>query len=392
MYAIKRELKLNNKETSLMRGIAGFKRFVYNYCLDLLVASWEFEGIKAGDSKRIDAIKKVFTQVAMQKPENTWMKKYPSTVYQSAFMDIKDATKRWRKGNAGFPKKKSKKKGDSFTVYKTSGIYPEKGKPALPFTNRVVIEAGKAIKLPGLKTLRLKERIDFMCSSQTFTVSRAADKWFVSFVLDALKIPPIIHPVHKIGVDLGVKCLATVSDGSQYKMPATTLTAKTKLGKLQWRNRNKVLGNRKLGVTASNKAKRYYAKLARQHLRLANIRNDTVQKMTTDLSRKSYIIRIEDLNVNGMIANHKLASAVTNNCFYEIRRQLVYKQAHYGTKVELVDRWYPSSKTCSRCCHVQDMKLSDRVFNCQSCGHSQDRDANASINLEKAPDDKIRLA
>jgi putative transposase len=104
-----------------------------------LVASWEIEGIKASDSKRIDAIKKVFTQVTMRKTENAWMKKYPSTVYQSAFIDIKEAFSRWRKGLSGFPKKKSKKKGDSFTVYKTAGIYPEKGKPALPFTNRVVI-------------------------------------------------------------------------------------------------------------------------------------------------------------------------------------------------------------------------------------------------------------
>ncbi len=95
-----------------------------------------------------------------------------------------------------------------------------------------------------------------------------------------------------------------------------------------------------------------------------------------------------------MIANHKLASAVSNNCFYEIRRQLIYKQTHYGTKVELVDRWYPSSKTCSKCNYVQLMKLSDRVFRCQNekCGHIQDRDENASINLENAPQDKVRLA
>jgi putative transposase len=80
MYAIKREVELNNKETSLMHGIAGFKRYIYNYCINLLVASWEFEDVKASDSKRIDTIKKVFTQVAMHKPENAWMKKYPSTV------------------------------------------------------------------------------------------------------------------------------------------------------------------------------------------------------------------------------------------------------------------------------------------------------------------------
>lgn len=328
----------------------------------------------------------------MHKPENSWMKKYPSTIYQSAFIDLKNAVSRWREGLAEFPKKKSKNIGDSFTVYKTAGVYPEKGKPPLPFTNRVTILAGKHIKLPGLKTFRLKERIDFICSSQTFTVSRIADKWFVSFVLGALKIPPIIHPVQKAGVDLGVKCLATVSDGSKYDMPVTTMIAKTKLGKLQWRNRNKIFGNRKLQILASNKAKKYYVRLSRQHLRISNIRQDTTQKMTTDLSRKVYNIRIEDLNISGMIANQKLAAAVSNNCFYEIRRQLVYKQAHYGTKVELVDRWYPSSKTCSCCGYTQDMKLSDRVFYCKKCRHFQDRDENASINLENAPLDKIRLA
>jgi putative transposase len=175
-------------------------------------------------------------------------------------------------------------------------------------------------------------------------------------------------------------------------MPITTIRAKSKLGKLQWRNGNKVLGNKKLQILASNKAKKYYVRLSRQHLRISNIRQDVTQKITTDLSRKAYNIRIEDLNVSGMIGNSKLAAAVSNNCFYEIRRQLVYKQAHYGTKVELVDRWYPSSKTCSCCGHIQDMKLSDRVFHCKKCGHSQDRDENASINLENAPPNKIRLA
>jgi putative transposase len=151
MFAIKRELKLNKVETSLLRGCAGFKRFVYNFGLELITASWQFEDIKKSDNKRIDAIKKILTGM-MNEPEYQWMKKYPSTVYQSAFLDLKEAFSRWRQGLSGFPRKKSKKKGDSFTIYKTSGVYPSIGQPALPFTNRVVIEAGKRIKLPGLQT------------------------------------------------------------------------------------------------------------------------------------------------------------------------------------------------------------------------------------------------
>jgi len=392
MFAVKRELKLNKVETSKMRGNSGFKRFVYNFAIDMIQASWGWEDIKAGDSKRLDAIKKVFTQVTMQKPEYSWMKEYPSTVYQSAFQDLKKAFSRWRSGLSGFPKKKSKKKGDSFTVYKTAGVYLEKGKPALPFTNRAVIHPGKAIKLPGLKTFRLKERIDFICSAQTFTVSRTADRWFVSFLLDAEKVPPTMHPIQKIGVDLGVKSLAKCSDDSAYEMPKSTKTAKTKLNKTNWRNRNKQMGNKRKGLRASENAKKFFLEVSRQHSRIANIRRDTVQKLTTDISRKAYIIRIEDLNVSGMIASHKLAGAVSNNCFYEIRRQLVYKQAHYGTKVEIVDRWFPSSKTCSKCNHVQPMPLKERVFNCGGCGVSIDRDLNASINLRDVDDSKVRLA
>ena len=124
---------------------------------------------------------------------------------------------------------------------------------------------------------------------------------------------------------------ATVSDGTKYEMPAATRRAKTKLRLIQWRNRNKVLGNKKLKIKASNRALRYYVELQGRQARIANIRQDTIQKMTTDLSRRIYNIRIEDLNVSGMMANHKLANAVSDKCFYEIRRQLIYKQAHYGT-------------------------------------------------------------
>lgn len=391
MFAIKRELKLNKVETSLMRGCAGFKRFVYNFGLALLTSSWQFEEIKASDNKRIDAIKKILTGM-IDSPEYQWMRKYPSTVYQGAFRDLKEAMRRWRKGLSGFPKKKSKKKGDSFTVYKTSGLYPVKGQPAKAFTNRVVIEAGKQIKLPGLHTFRLKEKIGFICSSQTFTVSRTADRWFVSFVLDAEKVPPLIHPIETGAIDLGVKCLATVSDGTSYEMPISTKIAKTKLGRMQWHNRHKINGNRSLGIRQSNNAKIALLKGSRLHARIANIRSDVIHKMTTDISKRVYRIRIEELNVLGMVANHKLAEAVSNNCFYEIRRQLTYKQSMYGTKLEIVDRWYPSSKTCSQCGHIQSMPLSARVFDCEACDWVCCRDLNASLNLERAPDHLVRLA
>lgn len=394
MYALKLELKLNNKERSLLKGCAGFKRVVYNFGLTLVKDSWSL-GIKGSDSKKIDAAKKILTNDLMKQEHYKWMKSYPSTVYQSAFCDLKDAFARWRKGLAEVPVFKTKKKGDSFTVYKTSGVYTKKGKPALPFTNRQVLYPGKKITLPSLGTFRLKEAIPFLSSSQTFTVSRKADRWFLSFAIDAERVPPFYHEKEAVGIDLGVKTFATLSDGTTYDSPRPMKKAKVKLGLIQWRNRRKQLGNTKKGIYASKNAHKFYMKQAKLHRKIANQRRDFLQKTTTEISRKYYRIRIEDLNVSGMKAFGKLSSAISDLGFYEFRRQLEYKQYHYGTKVELVDQWFPSSKQCL-CCQTinKDLKLSDRVFKCinPECGLEQDRDHHASLNLLNAPKKVVREA
>jgi putative transposase len=392
MYSLKLELKLNNKERSRLAGCAGFARLVYNFGLSMLTSSWSFEGIKAGDSKRLGAIEKVFTNHVKTNPDYGWMKNYPSAIYSSALRNLGKAVERWRKGESGIPRFKSKKKGDSFTVLKKAGVYPEKGMPMLPFSNRQVLYPGKKMTIPGLGEFRLKQAIPFICSTQTFTISRTGSKWFVSFTLDAEKVPPVIHDKGAVGIDLGVKCFATLSDGSKIVAPPEIRKAKTKLEKQQWRNRNKVMGNRKQGTRASNNAKKYFLRIANSHVRIANIRKDFLQKTTTEISRKYYRIRIEDLKISGMLANGKLSEAISSLGLYEFRRMLTYKEAFYGTKVELVDRWYPSSKMCSCCGNVQPMPLSERVYRCQSCGHVQDRDENASINLENAPSDRVRRA
>jgi len=336
------------------------------------------------------------------------MNQHPSAIYSQAFRNLKKALERWRKGISEFPQMKTKKGRQSFTVLKKSGEYPVKGQPMLPFSNRQVLYPGKRITIPGLGEFRLKQPIPFICSSQTFTIDKTGERWYVSFTIDADKVPPIIHEIQSVGIDLGVKCFATLSDGNKIVAPPSLKTAKTKLSKEQWRKRaarmlrkrNKQLGNPRQGIRASNNAKKYYQQLSKRHARIANVRKDFLQKATTDISRKYYRIRIEDLNVSGMIANHKLAEAVSSQGFYEFRRRLTYKEAFYGTKVELVDRWYPSSKMCSSCGNIQPfaqharsaLPLSERVYNCNECGHSQDRDENAAINLEKAPIDRVRAA
>ncbi|RMH77424.1 MAG: transposase, partial [Cyanobacteria bacterium J007] len=150
-----------------------------------------------------------------------------------------------------------------------------------------------------------------------------------------------------------------------------------KLSRWQWLNRHKKYG--------SANWKKAQIKIARLHRKIANIRKDTLHKLTTYLAKNHSRIGIEDLNVSGMLANHKLAKAIADMGFYEFRRQLEYKCQLYGATLIVVDRWYPSTKTCCRCHAKKDsMSLSERVFRCENCGLEIERDFNAAINLEIA--------
>lgn len=131
--------------------------------------------------------------------------------------------------------------------------------------------------------------------------------------------------------------------------------------------------------------KKAQIQIARLHRKIANIRKDTLHKLTTYIAKNHSRIGIEDLNVSGMLANHKLAKVIADMSFFEFRRQLTYKCQLYGSELVVVDRWFPSSKTCSNCLTIKEtLSLSERVFYCGNCGFEIDRDLNASINLEKA--------
>jgi putative transposase len=214
------------------------------------------------------------------------MSELSSRVYQNAFIALKNGLTRFFKGLGEFPMPKRKKDGCSFTVDSSNGV--------------LTVQAGNTIKIPTLGTLRLQEPIPFNCASQTFTIKRHADKWYVSFAIHADKLPDT-NPkgVERIGIDLGVKTFATFSDGAVIKAPESLKQAKIKLAKLQWRNRNKQLAHSKEGIPASKNAKKYYRKLAKLHAHIANIREDFLQKLTTRISQTYKVIRLEDLNVSG---------------------------------------------------------------------------------------------
>jgi len=178
-----------------------------------------------------------------------------------------------------------------------------------------------------------------------------------------------------VGVDLGVKALATLSTGKTISGPKAH---KALLGRLQRLSRG--LSRKVKGSANRKKAK---MNLSRLHARISNIRQNALHQLTTDLTRRFDTIGIEDLNVKGMMANRHLSRSVANMGFFEFKRQLNYKAARRGGVVVVADCWYPSSKTCSDCGHkLQALPLSVREWTCPECGVVHDRDVNAAINLK----------
>ena len=171
-----------------------------------------------------------------------------------------------------------------------------------------------------------------------------------------------------------------MSDGTIFENPKPYNKAKKKL-KLAQRIQSK---RRVVGKNQSNNYKKASLKVAKIHQRIANVRKDNLHKVTSYLTKNYQEIVIEDLNVKGMSKNHKLASAILDGGFSEFRRQLEYKAKWYGSIITVVDRFYPSSKLCSSCGNKKEkLKLSERTYNCKSCGETLDRDLNASLNLKK---------
>ncbi len=311
------------------------------------------------DSKVLNEVKKVLTNHVKKQPEFAWMNQLSSRVYQNALIDLKDAFSRYRSGKAGHPKFASRRDGQSFTVDSSHG--------------KVLLNAGKTIKIPTLGTFRLFEPLECGFVSQTFTISKEGSHWFVSFCVDAERLP-VRQPESSVGIDVGIKSFATLSNQQVFYAPKPLIaSAKTKLATLQRKASKQVRG--------SQNQRKTYNKISRLHARIARIRLDFLHKLTTYLAKTFKLIKIENLNVQGMMANHKLAGAISDLGFYEFKRQLDYKCLMYGANLVLVDQWFPSSKTCSNCGTKKDMPLSIRTFDCPACGISLDGDWNASLNI-----------
>jgi putative transposase len=244
------------------------------------------------------------------------------------------------------------------------------------------------VTLPRLGTLRTHEDTgklarkvaDGTARILSATVSRTAQRWFVSFTAELEREVPGRHarPGSAAGVDLGVKVLLTVADDTGRVISiAGPKALRSSLSKL--RRASRAHSRRQSGSAGRRKSA---ARLARIHARVANVRADALHKATTSLARRYETVIVEDLNVAGMTRNHGLARAVADQGFGQARRMLEYKTAWNGGNVIVAGRFYPSSKTCSACGAVKaKLPLKERTYRCEHCGHTGDRDVNAARNL-----------
>ena len=271
-----------------------------------------------------------------------------------------------RKGRrVGFPRFKAKDRATPRFAYTTGSFGLIEGDPKalrLPRVGRVHCMENVTARVGDAKVLRM-------------TVSQRAGRWYAALTVE--RDTPTATQAPKagaVGVDLGVKTLATLSDGTVIENPRPLRKAERKLKRAQ-----QALSRKTMGSKRRAKAR---AKVARLHARVANQRLDAIHKATSWLAGTYSDICIEDLNAAGMARNHRLAKAVSDAAFGEFRRQLEYKTARTGAALHVVDRWYPSSKTCSKCGRVKaKLSLSERVYRCDACGLVMDRDLNAAVNI-----------
>ena len=355
LLGIKTKLDLNVTQKVLMSKHAGIRQFTFNWGL----ATWQ-ELYKSRYKFNYRTLRAFFNKHL--KAEYSWIKEKGicQKVTEFAFEDLKDAFNRFFKKQAGYPKFKKKGKNDSFTINNS-------GKP-MPF-------GGKSIKLPVIGWVKLHEGLPSGITSKV-TISSIADDWYISFAYYQKKPENISSRIDAVGVDLGIKTLATLSTAVVFENAKYLRSYLKQLGRLQ-----KQLARKEYG---SSNRKKLKIKLQRMYRRIAFLRKDLLHKITHYICKNHAKIVIEDLNVSGMLSNPNLAMSISDCGFHEFKRQLKYKCEKYNCQLIIADRWFASSKICSTCGHNhENLTLKDRVYECSNCGLKIDRDLNAALNLAK---------
>ena len=374
LKSFKTEINPTEEQKTKIRKTIGTCRFIYNFYLAHNKKLHE-DGKKFMSSNKFRIW--LNNEYLPQHPEYSWIKEAYSKAVTQSVNNGQTAFTRFFNHESAFPNFKKKGKSDV-------KMYFVKNNPKDCHCER------HRIKIPSLGWVRIKEKGYIPTTQDGYviksgSVSIKADRYYVSVLVEVSDNKTINHFDEGIGIDLGLKDFAIVSNGRTYQ----NINKSAKLKKLErqlireQRCLSRKYENLKKGdATQRANIQKQKLKVQKLHHRIDNIRTDYINKTIAEMVKiKPSYITIEDLNVKGMMKNRHLSKAVASQKFYEFRTKLQAKCREKGIELRVVDRWYPSSKTCHCCGAVKkDLKLSDRIFKC-SCGYVEDRDFNAALNL-----------
>lgn len=329
----------------------GCQRFIYNHFLNKRQQRY-----LANESSSYNKDAGDLTHL---KNEYEWLREPNSQSLQRTLRNLDTAFNRFFAKKAKFPKFKSRKSKQSFCIPQNTKV------------------ENKKLYIPKFKEgIAIRQHREFEGTIINSTISkRPCGHYYVCIVVER-NIGKLESNGKSVGIDLGVKYLATCSNGKRFKNIKPYRTLERKLAQLQRSHSRKVKG--------SNNRDKARLKLARLYERISNIRSNHLHQITHQIVSENQTIILEDLCIRGMLKNRRLAKSVADVSLYEFVRQITYKAEWAGRTVVFVDRWYPSSKTCFHCGFVnQNLTLNDREWECPSCGRVLDRDFNASQNIER---------
>lgn len=381
LKSYKTEIKPTSEQKQTINRTLGVCRYVYNFYLARNKEIYETEKLFVSG---MDFSKWLNNEFISNNPDFRWIKEVSSKSVKQSIMNAERAFKNFFKGRARFPKFKKKAKSDVKMYFVKADA-------------KTVIQCERhRVKIPTLGWVRLKEKGYIPTDSNTHiiksgSVSYKAGRYYVSVLVEEQERQKPALNDFGMGIDLGIKDFAICSDGRIYKNINKDSQIRNLEKKLRREQRSlsrkyeryKKFNKNLKGEATQQNIQKQKLKVQKLYRRLDNIRTDYINKAISELVKtKPMWIAIEDLNVSGMMKNRHLSKAVAQQKFFEFRTKLLAKCNEYGIELRLVDRFYPSSKTCHCCGNIKsDLKLSDRVYRCDKCGYTEDRDYNASLNL-----------
>lgn len=374
------EIKPTTEQAIKINKTIGVCRYVYNFYISKNKEIYEQEKRFMSGYEFDKWLNNVHT-----KQQDQWIKDVSTKAVKQSIMNAEKAFKNFFQGKAGFPRYKRKKDQD------VKCYFPRNDKTDW------TVERHR-IKIPTIGWVRLKEYgyIPKNAIVRSGTVSKKAGRYFVSVLCEVEDVKPNV-PLQStgIGIDLGIKTFAVCSDGRVFQNINYTQKVRKLKKKLRREQRSlsrkyeylKKRGEEPAAKRGANIDKNIF-RVQKLHARLANIRLEYVKFVANEVAKtKPRYVVIENLNVKGMMKNRHLSKAMAEQCFYTFQTWLIHKCKKYGIEVRQVSRFYPSSKMCSRCGHMKkDLQLSDRIYVCDGCGHTMDRDLNAATSLLRATD------